>query len=149
MGDPYRSENETLRAKLEMAEEAARDAAADLERAHKDWDATRGYSRSTLWSMLGLGFVAGIFTLFCVVEWRDARTESPPAPSALVIHNAWCYRAHDLSYGTTSLNWTTQHGTQMGAAYDNVTVVIPRCTQPRCWDDAYEDALIEDAGDCQ
>jgi len=74
-------------------------------------------------------------------------TAPPHEPEALVIHNAWCYRAHGLSY-LSQLHWTTQNGTSFAAAYENVTVVIPRDTTPAGWDAAYQDVLIADARDC-
>ena len=86
--DPYRSENETLRAKLAMAEEEAHEAVTTLQRTSQAFEEYARYRGFTTWSLAGalmIGIAIGTMVLGFIVEWRDARAENPPAPSALVL----------------------------------------------------------------
>lgn len=147
----YRNETEMLQARVSELEKKLLAAEEALERSAENVVALQRYTRPSLLTLIASGLAGAAIGIMAVLigNWAlSGPPASPPEPSALVIHNAWCYRAHNLFYGAHALSWTTQAGTRLDASYENVTVVIPRDTSEVAWDAAYRDALIESPGDC-
>lgn len=150
----YRNEEEQLRARvlaLEVEKETLESRAGWLTRAHNSAMALVGQQRP--WWHLAFWFAFGSIATQAIfgLAWATAAPHgdtSPPETEALVIHDARCYRAHDLDFYDHGMQWFTSRGTRMRAAYENVAVVYPRDTSANGWQDAYDDARILGESDC-